>query len=192
MSKHNQNSAAVSMSQRIPQRQGGPARATARVLVEPSPSIAPPEEGLESHIAADDSDEESGAQLPSTAPGTDLPEVDEEFEFESAIEPVVAELGETIKPPAMPTRREIEEGGGDSMLARYFREMATHAVMGQEEELSTAVEVEDAEIAHWVALLAHLPAAEYILDSIERDLPTGEDAIDVPAIAELRDRKSVV
>ena len=31
--------------------------------------------------------------------------------------------------------RDVEDGGGDSMLARYFRDMALHPVMGPDEEL---------------------------------------------------------
>jgi len=112
-----------------------------------------------------------------------LPE--EEFEAE---EPGPADLAATT--PSAPVKepirdREIEESGGDSMLARYFREMATHAVMGQEEELSTAIEVERAEVAQWVALFGHLPAAPYILESLEKNLPTGEEALTLPQLAEL-------
>ncbi len=69
--------------------------------------------------------------------------------------------------------REIEESGGDSMLARYFREMATHAVMGQEEELATAIEVEKAEIATGWRLLAHMPAAPTSSSRSRRICPTG-------------------
>jgi RNA polymerase primary sigma factor len=47
--------------------------------------------------------------------------------------------------------KEVEEGGGDSMLARYFRDMAIHPVMGQDEELATAREVEQTEISLWVS-----------------------------------------
>ena len=64
--------------------------------------------------------------------------------------------------------------------------MATHPVMGPDEELGTAVDVEAAEIEHWCAILAFLPAAEHALDALEKDLPRDEDAIDVPQIAELR------
>jgi RNA polymerase primary sigma factor len=88
--------------------------------------------------------------------------------------------------PKPPSDKEIEEGGGDSMLARYFREMATHPVMGPEEELETAISVETAEIAHWTAILAFYPSADYALDSLEKDLPVGEEALDLPQIAELR------
>ena len=72
------------------------------------------------------------------------------------------------------------------MLARYFREMATHPVMGPDEELQTAIDVEQGEVDHWVTVLSYLPAAEFLLDQLERDLPTGDDAIVVPQIPELR------
>jgi len=81
--------------------------------------------------------------------------------------------------------KEVEEGGGDSMLARYFRDMAIHPVMGQEEELSTAREVEQTEISLWVAMLSHLPAAEHILEALEKDIIKSGEEVDVSEIAEL-------
>jgi RNA polymerase primary sigma factor len=84
-----------------------------------------------------------------------------------------------------PSDREIEEGGGDSMLARYFREMATHPVMGQADELRTAIAVEQVEVDHWSAILSFHPVAEYALASLEKDLPTGEEALELPQIAEI-------
>jgi RNA polymerase primary sigma factor len=142
-------------------------------LAEPASVVAPPV------------DEESEEELTtSTAtPGTDgeLVVLDEEFEFEEA----EAEAdGDEPRPPV--SKAKAEEGGGDSMLARYFREMATHPVMGQEEELGTAVDVERAEVEHWCTILAFVPAAEHALDTLEADLPKDEEAIDVPQIAELR------
>jgi len=118
------------------------------------------------------------------------PGADEEFDVESAPEGVAGDV-ESLTPPKPPTAKEIEEGGGDSMLARYFREMATHNVMGPEEELQTAMEVEQGEVDHWVAILGYLPAAEFALDSLEKDLPQnngkeGEDVVDVPQLVELR------
>ncbi len=56
------------------------------------------------------------------------------------------------------------------MLSRYFRDMATHQVMGPDEELQTAQSVEQAEVAHWVGLLSHVPAAEALLEQLERDI----------------------
>ena len=87
--------------------------------------------------------------------------------------------------PKTPSDKEIEEGGGDSMLARYFREMATHPVMGSDEELQTAIGVEKAEVDHWMAILTYLPSAGYAFESLEKDLPVGEDAIELPQLAEI-------
>ena len=66
--------------------------------------------------------------------------------------------------------RDIEDSGGDSMLARYFRDMALHPVMGPEEELETARAVEKSELEHWVALLSYVPAAEHILATLEEQV----------------------
>jgi RNA polymerase primary sigma factor len=62
-------------------------------------------------------------------------------------------------------------------LSRYFRDMATHQVMGQEEELSAAQAVENAEVQLWVALFAYVPVAEYILDALDRDIQTLTDDV---------------
>ncbi len=79
---------------------------------------------------------------------------------------------ETADAPA-----EATEASTDSMLSRYFREMATHQVMGPDEELQTAQEVERAELEHWVALLAYPPCAHLVLDQLDLDIctMTGED-----------------
>jgi RNA polymerase primary sigma factor len=112
--------------------------------------------------------------------------IEEEFDLESSPVDSAADRDSPLSPRRPPSDKEIEEGGGDSMLARYFREMATHPVMGPEEELQTAVEVERAEVDHWVAILSHCPAADVALDSLEKDLPTGEEALTLPQIEELR------
>jgi RNA polymerase primary sigma factor len=108
--------------------------------------------------------------------------IEEEFEIDASPESAEAAPG----PRKQPTDREIEEGGGDSMLARYFREMATHPVMGPEEELQTATAVEEAEVDHWVTILGYHDAAGVALDALDKDLPTGEEALDLPQIAEIR------
>ena len=147
-----------------------------------APPSAPP--------ASPENWEEDEAPKSTATPENDLsPTIEDEFDADAA-DAVPRDLSGSEAPPPpkeTPVRdREIEESGGDSMLARYFREMATHSVMGQEEELATAIEVEKAEVAQWVALLSHLPAAPYILESLEKNLPTGEEALDLPQIAELR------
>jgi RNA polymerase primary sigma factor len=89
-----------------------------------------------------------------------------------APEPVVAEVDSTT----------------DSMLSRYFRDMATHQVMGPDEELEVAQAVERAEVDHWSALLAYLPAAEFVLTQLEVDILTmnEEERPSAPQVGELR------
>jgi RNA polymerase primary sigma factor len=145
---------------------------------------------VESVRPVDDVDPESSRQrAPSAAPsaaGPDLDAVEEEVDTDAApTEPLMNDI-EGAKPAKPPSDKEIEEGGGDSMLARYFREMATHPVMGPDEELQTAIAVENAEIDHWVSVFAYLPTAEFAVESLERDLPTGEDAINLPQLADLK------
>lgn len=133
--------------------------------------------------------EEEEAPKPKAQPENDLTALEDDFEVEAQEVPTDLAASPSTPPPEKeeprPKDREIEESGGDSMLARYFREMATHAVMGQEEELATAIEVENAEIAQWVALFSHVAAAPYILESLEKNLPTGEEALNLPQVAEL-------
>ncbi len=106
---------------------------------------------------------------------------DDEFEMEAAIDVEPEEGAAPRKAPG----RDFEEGGGDSMLARYFREMATHAVMGPDEELQTAIEVEHGEVEHWVAVLSHVPAGYFLIEQLERDLPTGDEAIATPQLPDI-------
>jgi RNA polymerase primary sigma factor len=113
--------------------------------------------------------------------------MEDEFEADLEAEPAGIELdvdASSLAPP--PKEKAADEGSGDSMLARYFREMATHNVMGPDEELETAIEVEQGEVDHWVAIFSYLPAAGFALDSLEADLPTGDEALDLPQIEELR------
>ena len=134
----------------------------------------------------DDAEPESSRVVtPAATASAELEVLEEEFEVEAAAtEAVVNEL-DSVRPAKPPSDKEIEEGGGDSMLARYFREMATHPVMGPEEELRTAIEVENAEIDHWVTILSYLPSSEFAVESLERDLPVGEEALTLPQLAEL-------
>jgi RNA polymerase primary sigma factor len=133
----------------------------------------------------DDFDGETPA-IGATSQAAEVELIEEEFDLETSPVDGGADRDSPLSPRRPPSDKEIEEGGGDSMLARYFREMATHPVMGPEEELHTAVEVERAEIDHWVAIFGHCPAADSALDSLEKDLPTGEEALTLPQIEELR------
>jgi RNA polymerase primary sigma factor len=70
----------------------------------------------------------------------------------------------------------------DSMLSRYFREMAEFGVLDQDAELKTAVSVEKSEVQQWVAALSYLPAASTIVAHVESQLPTGEEAVELPSL----------
>ncbi len=77
----------------------------------------------------------------------------------------------------------------DSTLSRSFRDMATHQVMGPDEELQAARAVELAEVQLWMALLAYVPVAELILDNLEREVASmnpPEERPDIVQAAELR------
>jgi len=105
------------------------------------------------------------------------------------------EASESVAPAAGTAPSEAPEaappdvdGASDSMLSRYFRDMATHQVMGPDEELEVAQAVERAEIDHWVALLGYLPAAEFVLNQLEIDIRTinEEERPTAPQVNELR------
>jgi RNA polymerase primary sigma factor len=87
--------------------------------------------------------------------------------------PPAARRSSSLPPPGS----KAPESPGDSTLSRYFRDMATHQVMGQEEELSAAQAVENAEVELWVALFSYVPVAEYILDALDRDIQTLTDDV---------------
>ncbi len=136
-------------------------------------------------VANDEGEDEFPSSQVSKEPEAAEPALDEpDFDLGEAPADLAAAAPRKELPPIRD--REVEESGGDSMLARYFREMATHHVMGQEQELETAVDVERAEVAHWIATLSHPAAAPYVLDRLERDLPTGEEALTLPQLDELR------
>ncbi|HWA77234.1 MAG TPA: sigma-70 family RNA polymerase sigma factor [Polyangiaceae bacterium] len=114
------------------------------------------------------------------ASATEPPASAEAEEFQEA------DLGSMAPEPAAGTD---VDGATDSTLSRYFRDMATHQVMGPDEELQAAQAVEQAEVHLWSALLAYVPVAELILDSLERDVTAmnpPEERPEIPQVAELR------
>jgi RNA polymerase primary sigma factor len=143
---------------------------------------SPPES--KERVADTDDDEREARRPDDLSPepgGPDLDLLADEFEMLDA-PPASIVSPDLMKPPAA---KPLDDGGGDSMLARYFREMATHNVMGQAEELQRAVEVEQAEIDHWVAILSYVPCAEAAIESLERNLPKDEEKLDLPQLAEV-------
>src|SRR5262249_21154389 len=61
-------------------------------------------------------------------------------------------------------------GSGDATLARYMSELANHELLGRDEEIALAQEVERLEVAYWKALLAFPRAAAALRTAIETKL----------------------
>ena len=93
--------------------------------------------------------------------------------------------------PSEVVRDPSVDSAGDSMLSRYFREMATHQVMGPDEELECAQRVETAEVEHWTAVLSYLPAAEHILQQLDQDIQKANPA-DRPEITSLLEMHELI
>jgi RNA polymerase primary sigma factor len=100
-------------------------------------------------------------------------------DLESDVAPLAAAPEPTARPAREIELRELDESGGDSMLSRYFREMALHPVMGPDEELDTARSVERTEIEHWVAILSNPAATEHILVALRRDIEKSGEEVDL-------------
>ena len=83
----------------------------------------------------------------------------------------------------------------DTMLARYFRDMADHRVMTVAEEIQAAQDVEDAEADHWVNLLALRWAATYILPGLQKQVealgPEKVSAPQLPTLLKLAKKKKL-
>jgi len=90
---------------------------------------------------------------------------------ESSIpEPTVQEIGEAATEAEKALKEMARQGGGDSTLSHYFREMAGHRVLQPAEEIEAAKEVERLEIGYWTALLSYPPAYEAVAQVLERYL----------------------
>lgn len=110
----------------------------------------------------------------STAPAEGGEEA-EEMEFlndgpPEILEPTKQELAEAQTEAEKALKEMERQGGGDSTLSRYFREMANHRVLSPQEEITAAKEVERLETAYWEALFAYPPASETVAAVLERHL----------------------
>jgi RNA polymerase primary sigma factor len=83
------------------------------------------------------------------------------------------------------SQRFESKAAGDTMLSRYFRDMATHRVLRPDEEVEAAKKVEALERAYWVALLAYPPAFETVA-TVTEGWVTGHEQTMPEELAELR------
>ena len=112
-------------------------------------------------------------------------ELDDEVPDEVAASPKEEELvdREPATTSSSDSEIDVRTVQGDSMLARYFRDMANHQVMGHDQEIEAAKQVESAEVDHWMNLLSYLPAAPSILEALREDIATSaKDEVVVPEI----------
>jgi len=95
----------------------------------------------------------------------------------------LASFSEPVRPVA---RTAVK--ASDTMLARYFREMACHNVMGPDDEIIAAKNVETTENAYFRTILSYVPAAEYVLTRLEQEIKQAgcTEDIDLSAIPDLR------
>lgn len=122
--------------------------------------------------------------IPSVAPSMP-PESDEveEISFGNSDDAPSSSSGAESMPPSFDPAAEEEiaadaeralkaakrSGASDTMLARYFREMAVHRVLTQVEEVAAAKEVEALEIGYWQALFSYPAAFETVSLVVERE-----------------------
>ncbi len=110
--------------------------------------------------------EAAPAAASATKEDEDEPE-EKEPEF-SSDDPSPEQLAEAQAEAEKALKEMERQGGGDSTLSRYFREMASHRVLTPQEEIEAAKEVEKLEIGYWQALCAYPAAFETVAATIER------------------------
>ncbi len=98
------------------------------------------------------------------------------------VEPTEVELVEVAAEVASLREEDVAEGA----LARYFRDMAGHAVMTPQLEVAAAREFEAAEIARWEAAFAYPPALDLVGPVIEGALAALHEPVSMPEFEKLR------
>src|SRR5687768_4995947 len=83
---------------------------------------------------------------------------EEKARLDGTDEPDLKQLAEAEVEAEKALKEMERQGGGDSTLSKYFREMAYHRVLTPQEEIEAAQEVERLEIAYWEALFSYAPA----------------------------------
>ena len=103
----------------------------------------------------------------------EAPEKDEELDAEPELvdEPNPEQLAEAQAEAEKALKEMERQGGGDSTLSRYFREMAGHRVLTPQEEIEAAKEVERLEIGYWTALFSYPAAIEVVATIVEKHVP---------------------
>ncbi len=110
----------------------------------------------------------AAARRPAKAEGEEKEEREEELEEVSGEgEPSKEDLAEAQAEAEKALKEMERQGGGDSTLSRYFREMAGHRVLQPHEEVEAAKEVERLEIGYWEALFSYPLALETVANVLD-------------------------
>jgi RNA polymerase primary sigma factor len=127
----------------------------------------------------------SEAAVREPASQADVEDLVESAEIELPDDSSLAAL-DTAKPEVETNTRAAEDkASGDTMLSRYFRDMATHRVLRPEEEVEAAKLVEDLERKYWTALLAYPAALETVALVVDQAVTAHEQVVP-PELGELR------
>jgi len=165
------------------------ARSTsARPAAKEEPRASQPERERSREHESEDESPVSSAEGSDAATGALDEDFDLDFDADESGGDVDA-VNRTIPPKS---RAATSESAGDTVLARYFRDMAAHSVMGAEEELQTAILVERAETQQWVVLLSHVPVAGAVIASLRSNLPSEADPTELGALNEVRAHLNLV
>jgi RNA polymerase primary sigma factor len=105
-------------------------------------------------------------------------------------EPSMEDLASEMQAPPLELevrgKKPEDEASGDSMLSRYFREMATHAVMTHAEEVAAAIDVEKCEANQWIAVLSYSKVFDHLIAGLEKDWA---EHAGCPELAEVKKRE---
>jgi RNA polymerase primary sigma factor len=87
-------------------------------------------------------------------------------------------------PAVVPSSPATHSGRGDATLARYMSELATYELLGREDEIRLAQEVETLEVAFWHRMLAQPRAWDVIEPAIRKglDMEPEQDPCDLQAL----------
>jgi RNA polymerase primary sigma factor len=126
--------------------------------------------GMASKQSAEALQPVSELENPSASPKQDADLDTEMMEPGELMEPTSQELAEAQSEAEKALKEMERQGGGDSTLSRYFREMAGHQVLQPQQEVDAAKRVEALEIGYWQALFSYPPAVETVARVLDRYL----------------------
>ena len=96
----------------------------------------------------------------------------------------VARTAEVRSAPAVvPSSPATHTGRGDATLARYMSELATYELLGRDDEIRLAQEVESLEVAFWRAMLGMPQAWEVVEPAIRKGLEAEQAPSDLTELS---------